>query len=635
LQKIVTTTGTASSGGTLSAAINSSGVMVAFKGYGLVWSGTPSGNWQIGGNSNWLNGVLPAAYVENNGLGSLVTFDDTAAGTTTVVLNTNVHPAEVHFNISSTAYALTGTGSVLGANNWTKSGTGALTIANTGPNNFNGSVAISGGTIALGNGGAGGDLGAADIQNNGSLVFNRSGSATFSNSISGSGQVTVIGSGTVQLAGTNTYTGGTAINGGVLNAGIAQNGTTSGPLGASGNIAFGGGTLQFSSASSTWDPSARIAAGTSLNAVSIDPNGQNLTFAMALTASQSGGLTLNDTAVTKGSLTLTGINTYTGNTTISAGTLGLSGSGSLSTPKIILASDAKFDVSGLSTTFALGSGQTVTNISGTGLLVGNVNLASGALALNYTNGTPSLSVSNGTLAFNGNAVTINVSGSLTHGVYKLVSTNTGGLVTGTLPSSVTVNGDIGAAGASLSLVNNELYLTVNHVPVAGNATYARNAGIYTLHIGISDLLTNVTDLDGDTITLVGTGTSTNGIVLITGGTNYLYYYNTNNVSDQFSYTVTDGFGGTNSGLVNIVINNAAPGQITGQFTSFSNNVANLTFYGMPNNSYITERTTNLTDWRDIATNTAATNGVINMSDTFSDLGGVPPPSAYYRLKSQP
>ena len=119
------------------------------------------------------------------------------------------------------------------------------------------------------------------------------------------------------------------------------------------------------------------------------------------------------------------------------------------------------------------------------------------------------------------------------------------------------------------------------------------------------------------------------------GTNYLGYYNTNNVSDQFSYTVTDGFGGTNTGLVSIVVSNAVVGQITGQFTSFTGGVANLTFHGIPNYSYITERSTNLTDWVDVMTNSAATNGVISVSDTFSDLGGVPPASAYYRLKWQP
>jgi hypothetical protein len=178
-------------------------------------------------------------------------------------------------------------------------------------------------------------------------------------------------------------------------------------------------------------------------------------------------------------------------------------------------------------------------------------------------------------------------------------------------------------------------LVTNRPPVAGNATYTRNAGIAGLHILISNLLTNVTDADGDTITLVSTGVSTNGITLSLEGTNHLNYYNTNNVDDQFSYTVTDGFGGTNTGLVRITITNNAVGQVTGQFTSFSNGVAHLVFYGIPNYTYMIQRSTNFTDWVDFQTNAAGTNGTLNVTDSFDDLGGVPPSSAYYRMRWQP
>ena len=48
------------------------------------------------------------------------------------------------------------------------------------------------------------------------------------------------------LSGANTYVGGTQINAGVLNLGVAENAGTSGPSGASGTIVLGGGTLQYS-----------------------------------------------------------------------------------------------------------------------------------------------------------------------------------------------------------------------------------------------------------------------------------------------------------------------------------------------------------------------------------------------------
>ena len=509
----------------------------------------------------------------------------------------------------------------------TKNGNGQLQLDNT--NNFTGPVVVNGGTLYV---------------NIGNLPNNRS--FSFASSIT-------VNSNAALLASAGSLFGWDGSQAKPITVNVGGTATAANGDQIIGLFTLAGGTLASVNADSFWGSwhFGRASDKKLLVTSNSIASAQHVAFTSGATIEVASGMTLNftgfigdgggdgPTAVIKqgaGTLLLAGANTYTGNTMINAGILALSGSGSLATPKIILANGAKFDVSGLTSTFALGSGQTLTNISGTGNFAGNVNLASGALALSYTNGTPALSVTNGTLAFNGNAVTVAVAGSLPHGIYKLISTNTGGLVSGTLPASVTVNG-IGTATASLSISNGELYLTVNHPPVAGNVSYTRNAGVYGLRITVSDLLTNVTDADSDTITLVGTGTSTNGVIVTTAGTNYLNYYNTNNVNDQFRYTVTDGFGGTNSGLVSIVVSNASVGQITGQFSSFTGGVANLVFHGIPNYSYITERSTNLglNVWVDISTNTAAaTNGVINVSDAFGDLGGVPG-SAYYRLKWQP
>ena len=62
-----------------------------------------------------------------------------------------------------------------------------------------------------------------------------------------------------------------------------------------------------------------------------------------------------------GTVALSGANTYTGGTTISQGTLALTGSGSIASPNIIVAGGATFDTTASS--FSLGAGQTLTNSS--------------------------------------------------------------------------------------------------------------------------------------------------------------------------------------------------------------------------------------------------------------------------------
>jgi autotransporter-associated beta strand protein len=144
-------------------------------------------------------------------------------------------------------------------------------------------------------------------------------------SSSGTGTVTLSGTGILKLSGANTYTGGTNINGGILNVG------SSGALGTTGGIKFGsggvGGTLQYSAANQT-DYSGRFsgAAGQTFN---IDTNGQNVPFTTAL-ASTSGTLT----KIGAGTLTLSGASSYTGLTTINGGTLKLSNATGITTPRL-------------------------------------------------------------------------------------------------------------------------------------------------------------------------------------------------------------------------------------------------------------------------------------------------------------
>ena len=155
-------------------------------------------------------------------------------------------------------------------------------------------------------------------------VGNNNASSTFSGIIrntAGTLALTKTGSGTLTLSGANTYIGVSALSDGTLNLGSTETPGTSGPLGKSpaanpGSIVLNGGTLRYSAINRN-DYSGRFstAAGQQYR---VDNNGQDVTWASALT---SAGGTLTKTGA--GMLTLSGTNTYTGVSTISAGTVNL------------------------------------------------------------------------------------------------------------------------------------------------------------------------------------------------------------------------------------------------------------------------------------------------------------------------
>jgi len=171
----------------------------------------------------------------------------------------------------------------------------------------------------------------------------------------------------------------------------------------------------------------------------------------------------------------------------------------------------------------------------------------------------------------------------------------------------------------------------NTPPVAAPVSYTRNAALHQLNISISNLLTNVTDADDDAITLVSAGVSTNGVTPVISG-NYIVYYNTNPVADQFTYTVTDGFGGTNSALITV---NVSTQPLFGQGSpaiSTTGGSATVNFAGIPNYSYSVQRSTNVTfiPYDIVWTTNAPGGGVFQ----FIDLNP-PQPTAFYRLQFNP
>ena len=193
----------------------------------------------------------------------------------------------------------------------------------------------------------------------------------------GSVGLTKLGINTLTLGGSNTYTGLTTINGGVLSL------ASSGALGGGGNITFTGGTLQYS-ASNMADDSALIVNST--GAISIDTNGQSITFGSALASSNTGGLT----KLGAGTLTLTTAESYTGTTTVNNGTLALNLSTGTATATALSLGGGTLSDTGSSTTAqafastAVASGaSTVSNSSSHVLKLAAITRTAGAV-VNFT-----------------------------------------------------------------------------------------------------------------------------------------------------------------------------------------------------------------------------------------------------------
>ncbi|QQE12597.1 autotransporter-associated beta strand repeat-containing protein [Planctomycetota bacterium] len=199
-----------------------------------------------------------------------------------------------------------------GAGAFTKEGTSILTL--TGNNTYTGGTTISGGTLQIGSGGMTGSI-QGDILNNATLEFNRSDALTYTGMISGTGELTQNGTGILMLTGTNTYSGGTTISSGTL---IAYGGNA---IGDSGTVTIADvldATLQLNT-----DETIGALAGGGSTGGEVRLQSNTLTVGDANSTTFDGVITGTGNLIKQGSgiLTLTGTNTYSGDTTISAGTL--------------------------------------------------------------------------------------------------------------------------------------------------------------------------------------------------------------------------------------------------------------------------------------------------------------------------
>ena len=400
-----------------------------------------------------------------------------------------------------------------------------------------------------------------------SVATNQGNAATYSLSAG------TLSTGTLQVGnsgtGTFTQTGGTVAATGGLNLGISStaNGTYNLDAGTlnvtqvtkgagTGTFNFDGGTLQASRSDNPGGASNPSTFLVGLSAVNvrgsttansgavIDTNGFNVTIAQPLAHSTVSGDSATDGGLTKlgaGTLTLTGVDTYTGNTTVSAGTLAVSSGGSLtSTLAVSVDSGGTLSLGGTGSIttgqslnigrtgagalvqtggtlnegnqFLLGfySGNGSYNLSGTG----SVNMGSAIIG---NDGTGSVTQSGGTLNDSGNLYlgegsngsgTYTLSGGSASNPYLVIGYSGQGAMTqtgGTFNNGQVVLGFNAGSSGTYTLSGASSVLSTGNVFVGNQGTgrFTQSGGLFT---------TNGNNL------MVGSSLYGRGTFVLSGGT---------------------------------------------------------------------------------------------------------------------
>ncbi|MGA7489575.1 MAG: autotransporter-associated beta strand repeat-containing protein [Xanthobacteraceae bacterium] len=404
-------------------------------------------------------------------------------GTSGAIIGDVLNNGTLAVNRSDT---LTLGGVISGAGAFQQNGAGTTVL--TADNVYTGGTTINAGTLQLGNGGASGSI-LGDVTDNGTFAINRGDIYTFGGVISGTGTFAQIGPGTTILTAANSYSGGTAINAGVLAVAADAN------LGAAaGGLAFGGGTLQFLSGFATSRAVTLNAGGGT-----IDTNSNNATLAGVVGG--GGGLT----KIGDGTLVLAGANTYSGGTTLAGGTLRLANNFALGTGALTATGSVVDYASGvtIANPIVINSNTTQLQVtSGTATQAGGISelngprplekIGAGTLVLTGANSySGPTTVSAGTLVVNGsiaNSTVTVASGALLTGtgtVGATVISSGAGFAPGHSPGTITIGGNLAFQSGALFLVqvdpsiaSSANVITVGSAMLAGTVGATFTSGSY-------------------------------------------------------------------------------------------------------------------------------------------------------------
>lgn len=379
----------------------------------LSWDGQTNainvGNWDINITPNWQGGLK---YLQSSIPGSLVQFDDTATGTASVTLITNVSPAIVSVTNDAKTYTFAGGFGIVGPGSLTKDGVGTLILANTAANSFSGGMSINAGTVqlsgtadrlptsgaltlldvsgalldlngqnqTLGSISGGGILG-GNVNLGSATLTIRGGSGVYGGTISGAGSLVKNTSGLQTLSGGNLYTGGTTISNSSL---LVINNNNGSGLGSGFVLVGTNGVLQLGNGVA--DGSVTYPYITNNGVLSLQPL-LDYTLTNIIVGSGSVSKVIGAGSTT---ITITNDNFYSGGTSLGQGRIQISSPRALGTGPINLGNQFVDD-----TWLALSGGITVTNaismpaktgaivppvphlrnLDGTNTLTGNITLA--------------------------------------------------------------------------------------------------------------------------------------------------------------------------------------------------------------------------------------------------------------------
>ena len=440
------------------------------------FSKSGTGTLTFNGNNSYSGGTTITA-------GTLSLGSGTALGTGAVTLTggtLNLNDQTIGNNVTLGAGSIAGsgaiTGTISGTSAFTKAGTGSLTLS--GNNTYSGGTNVTLGTLTLDSGTALGTgavtLTGGTLNLNGQTIGNTitltagllNGAGTLNGVVSGASALTKSGEGTLTLNGNNTYAGGTTLSAGTL---IAGSDTALG----SGAVTISGGTLNLGSRTiaNTITLSSGSLDGTQLNGDKLVLQGGEVTGTVT-----SGALSKTG----NGTVTLSGNNTHTGGTTVSAGTLAVDSANALGSGSVTLAGgslDVKSQTVAKDITLTANSSVAGTNGTITGIISGDSTLTkvgAGTLTLSGTNTfTGGTEINAGTLQVTGSivgSVVVSEGGALAgSGAVGAITVETGGTIGA---------GDVGVVGSlsadSLSLQRGaKVELNFSDASLGGGAGFDR------------------------------------------------------------------------------------------------------------------------------------------------------------------